>query len=169
MALIRDALSVLPAKPAILAAPLIAIAVLAFYYWDLRDKCGQIKQARQSLYQHLISMDPGSQFRLADYTGFEWNQVRIVATVAPGTITDECHLDWNWDAGERDALVESGKLSALVFGHRGRVVGYYELRRDEIAFDEIAGQLTPGSAVFDLSRVPAGGTAVRLTLAPRDR
>jgi len=160
LALIRDALSALPARPAVVAAPLIVIVVLSLYYWDRRDKCIDIRQARESLYRQLISMPPGSRFRLADFTDFDWNRVRVVASVAPGTISDECHLDWNWAAGERESLIETGELSTLIFGHRGRVVGYYELRRDEIAFDEIDGQLTPDTAIFDITRAPAadGGT-----------
>ncbi len=164
MALIKDALSALPAKPAVLVAPLIVIAVLSFYYWDLRDKCGEIRQARLALHQHLMSLKPGSQFRLADFTRFEWNRVRIVARVAPGTMTDECHFDWNWPAGVRESLLASGNLSALIFGNQGRVVGYYEIHRDKIAFDEIEDQLTPGSAVFDFSRVPGSSEAFRLML-----
>lgn len=148
-----------------LAAPIIVVAVLSLYYWDLRDKCVDIKQARESLYQRLTSMPPGAQFRLADFTDFEWNKVRIVASVAPGTISDECHFDWNWSAGERDSLIEAGDLSVLIFGQRGRVVGYYELRRDRIAFDDIDGQLTPAGAVFDLDRIAADGGIVSLSLA----
>jgi hypothetical protein len=168
LALIKDALSALPARPAMLAAPLIIIVVLSLYYWDLRDKCIDIKQVRESLYQRLTSMPSGVQFRLADFTDFEWNRVRIVASVAPGTISDECHLDWNWAAGERESLIETGDLSVLIFGHRGRVVGYYELRRDRIAFAEIDDQLTPEKAIFDVARVPAGGRIVSLSLAAQD-
>ena len=138
--------------------------MLSLYYWDLRAKCVDIKQVRESLYQRLISMPPGAQFRLAEFTEFDWNKVRIVARVGPGTISDECHFDWNWPLGERESLIESGKLSALVFGLRGRVVGYFELRRDEIAFDALDGQLTPATAIFDLARVPAAGRTVSLSL-----
>lgn len=167
MALIKDALSVLPAKPVVVAAPVIVIVVLSLYYWDLRDRCVDIRQARESLYQQLISVPTGSRFRLADFTGFDWNQVRIVASVVPDTMHDECHFGWNWPAGERASLIEAGQLSALIFGNRGRVVGYYELRRDRVAFDEIDAQLTPATAVFDVDRVPADDRIVSLSLAPQ--
>lgn len=165
MALIRDALSVLPAKPAVLAAPVIVVVVLGLYYWDLRDKCVDIRNTRQALHDHLRSLEIGESFRLAAFFEFDWNQVRIVARVEPGTISDECLLDWNWPAGERESLIEAGQLSALVFGHRGRVVGYYELRRDLIAFDEIETQLTPDTARFRIGRATAAD-AVQLTTIP---
>ena len=159
--MIKDALSVLPAKPAVLAAPVIIVVVLSLYYLDLRDRCHGIRDFRQALVEHLHSLAPGSRFRMAEFTDFEWNRVRVVATVRPGTVADECLFDWNWASGERESLIEAGKLSALIFGQKGNVVGYLELRRDEIAFDEVDEQLTPESAVFDV--VVDGAGAAHLT------
>ena len=162
MAVIRDALSVLPAKPAVLAAPVIVIVVLSLYYLDLRDRCHGIRDFRQTLVEHLRSLGPGSKFLLAEFTSFEWNKVRVVARVEPGTVADECLFDWNWASGERESLIDAGNLSALIFGLKGNVVGYLELRRDEIAFDEVDEQLTPESAVFDVA--VDGRATTRLTL-----
>ena len=162
MALIRDALSVLPAKPAVLAAPVIVIVVLSLYYLDLRDRCNGIRDFRQALVEHLHALGPGTRFRVAEFTDFEWNRIRIVASVSPGTVADECLFDWNWASGERDSLIEAGNLSALIFGLKGKVVGYLELRRDQVAFDAIEEQLTPESAVFEVAVDGRGAT--RLTL-----
>ena len=165
MALIRDALSVLPARPAVLAAPVIVVVVLSLYYWDLREKCVDIRDTRVALHEHLLALKPGERFRLADFFAFDWNKVRIVARVQPDTIRDECLLDWNWTVGERESLVASGRLSALIFGHRGNVVGYYELHRDQIAFDEIEVQLTPETANFRVGRAAGGATILLSPLA----
>ena len=152
MALIRDALSVLPARPAVLAAPVIVVVVLSLYYWDLREKCVEIRDTRVALHEHLLSLKPGERFRLADFFAFDWNKVRIVASVQADTIRDECLFDWNWSGGERDALIDSGRLSVLIFGHRGSVVGYYELDRQRVAFEAIETQLTPTTANFRVGR-----------------
>ena len=55
----------------------------------------------------------------------------------------------------------------LIFGHRGSVVGYYELHRDQIAFDEIESQLTPETAEFRIDHA-AESDAITLSTIPRD-
>ena len=162
MAYIKDALSALPAKPAVIIAPLIVVVVLSMYYWDLHDRCSDVRQSRIELAETLRAMDSGARFRLADFTDFDWNRVRIVARVQPGTVDDECPAGWNWNRGEREALLAAGQLTALIFGRAGKVAGYLELRRDEIAFPEIDRQLAPESAVFSVGR--DSGTGVSLSL-----
>ena len=152
MALIKDALSSLPAKPAVLIAPLIVILVLFLYYQDLRGRCNAVRDYRIALHQHLLGLDGGARFRLADFTDFDWNKLRIVTRVKPGTIDDECMAGWNWEQGQRESLLAADKLSALIFGLDGKVIGYIELRRDEIAFPQIDDQLTPESAVFGVEQ-----------------
>ena len=105
MALIRDALSSLPAKPAIVIAPLIVVAVLSMYYWDMHERCAEVRQHRSGLLEYLRGLDAGGRFRLADFTDFAWNRVRIVARVEPATIDDECPAGWNWDRGQRESLL----------------------------------------------------------------
>lgn len=162
MAFIKDALSALPAKPALLIAPLIVIVVLTLYYWDLRDRCAGVREYRNALTAHLLEIDPGERFRLSEFTDFDWNRVRVVARVEPGTIDDECLSDWNWNRGEREALLETRELSALIFGNAGKVVGYFELRHDEVAFPDIDTQLTPESAVFRIERGLGAGVSLFL-------
>ena len=102
MALIKDALSSLPARPALFIAPLLVVLVLSLYYRDQYHRCEQIRQSRSAFNETLRSIGSGEQFRLADFTDFAWNRVRIAARVKPGTISEQCPFDWNWDSGERE-------------------------------------------------------------------
>jgi len=164
MAMIKDALSALPAKPALFIAPVLIVLVLSLYYRDQYHQCVDIRQTRAELNERLIALGSSAQFRLADFTDFDWNKVRIVASVEPGTISDECPFDWNWVSGERDSLVASGRLTALIFGQQGKIVSYLELRGDEVEFRGAEGNLTPAQAVFDLRRKSGADGGVTLTL-----
>jgi len=164
MALIRDALSSLPAKPALFIAPLLVIVVLSLYYRDQYIKCDEIRQSRTALNTLLHSIGSQQLFRLADFTDFSWNRVRIAARMKPGTISEQCPFNWNWESGQRDSLLASGRLTALVFGREGRVVGYLELRDDEVSFRGVDGELTPQTAVFEVSRTDGRDGGVTLTL-----
>lgn len=164
MAMIRDALSSLPAKPALFIAPLLVVLVLSLYYRDQYNKCADIRQARTELSALLRSIGSPGEFRLADFTDFPWNKVRIVASVKPGTISNECPFDWNWSGGERESLIASGLLTAMIFGQDGQVVRYLELRGDEVSFRGADGTLTPETAIFDLSRKSGRDGGVTLTL-----
>ena len=164
MSKIRDALSVLPAKPALFIAPVLVVLVLSLYYHDQYQKCVDIRLSRAELTAHLRSMSTGELFRLGDFTGFDWNKVRIVARVEPGTISDSCPFGWNWPAGERDILLSGGLLSALIFGKDGRVVGYLELRADEVLFEGAEGNLTRHEAAFRIEAPRATNGAVELRL-----
>ena len=164
MAMIKDALSALPAKPALFIAPLLVVVVLSLYYRDQYHKCVEIKQTRAELSQRLRSYPAGSTFRLADFTEFAWNKVRIVARVETGTISQTCPFDWNWASGERDALLAAGLLTAVIFGEQGRVVGYLELRADEVEFRGAEGDLTPDAAVFRVEAGAGDSSAVVLSL-----
>ena len=164
MALIKDALSSLPARPALFIAPLLVVLVLSLYYRDQYNRCEQIRQSRSALNQTLRSIDSGEQFRLADFTDFAWNRVRIAARIEPGTISEQCPLDWNWESGERESLLASGRLTVIVFGHQGKVVRYLELRDDEVNFRSLDGELTPETAVFVLSRPRGLDGGVTLTV-----
>jgi len=164
MAVIKDALSSLPSKPALFIAPLLVVLVLSLYYRDQYNKCVDIKEARAALNEHLLELGSPAQFRLTDFTDFDWTKVRIVASVAPDTVSDTCPLDWNWSSGERDSLIASGDLAVMIFGQKGRIVKYLELRGDEVEFRGAEGNhnLSPEAAVFSVARKSGGG--VRLTL-----
>jgi len=164
MAMIKDALSAVPAKPALIIAPLLAVLVLSLYYRDQYHKCVDIRQARAALNAILLAPDSPALFRLADFTDFAWTKVRIVASVVPDTISETCPLDWNWADGERERLLASGRLTAMMFGQQGQIVRYLELRGDEVEFRQVEGNLTPESAVFNLARKSGNAGGVTLTL-----
>lgn len=164
MAMIKDAFTTLPAKPALYIAPILVVLVLSLYYRDQYNQCTGIKRERAALNDYLRSLDGSTPFRMVDFTAFEWNKVRIVAPVKPGTIADECPFDWNWASGERDALLADGLLTSIVFGLKGQVVSYLELRGDEVEILGAEGNLQPQAAVFDVKRKSGDAAGVTLTL-----
>ena len=164
MAVIKNALSAVPARPALFIAPLLVVLVLSLYYRDQYNKCVDIKQTRAALHEQLLALGSPAQFRLADFTDFAWTQVRIVASVTADTISDSCPLDWNWDSGERDALIASGHLAAMMFGQQGRIVSYLELRGDQVEFRGVEESLSPNEAIFEVRRKSGDKGGITLTL-----
>ena len=63
MAVIKEALSSLPAKPALFIAPVLVVLVLSLYYRDQYNKCVDIRQTRAELSQHLLSLGAPARFR----------------------------------------------------------------------------------------------------------
>jgi len=164
MAMIKDALSAVPSKPALFIAPLLVVLVLSLYYRDQYNKCVEIRQTRVELTEHLRALGSPAQFRLAEFTDFSWTKMRFVASVTRDTISDTCPLDWNWVSGERESLIASGGLAAMIFGQQGQIVRYVELRADEVEFRGTEGNLSPRAAVFDVERKSDAGDGVILTL-----
>ncbi len=156
--MIKDALSVLPARPVLYVVPIIIVVVLSFYYWEQYTKCSNIKQFRSSLTETLRSTDSSEQFRLVDFTDFVWDKVRIAVNVKAGERNAECPFGWNWAEAERESLMASGLLTVLMFGQGESIVGYAELRSDEVEFRGIASSLTPLTAVFTVERKSDSGT-----------
>lgn len=164
--MIKDALSSLPAKPALYIAPIIAVLVLVYYYWDLHARCTEMRQQRTALSEHLQALPLPTSVRLEELTGFAWDKVRIAVDLKGAQRSVECPFGWNWPAGERDALIETGRLTGLIFGMQDSIVAYLELRGDEIVFRGVDSVLTPETAVFAVSRGrPAG--MIELNLSSR--
>ncbi len=162
--MIRDALSVLPTRPVVFVVPVIVVLVMSWYYWDMYGKCTDIKQFRASLNEELHSLQTPARFRLADFTDFMWDQVRIVEQFDPEIRSSECPLGWNWPSGERDSLIASGLLTLVIFLHKGMIVEYLELRSDEVAFRGAETSLSPETAVFNIVAHSADSAGVTLTL-----
>ncbi|MFZ9037862.1 MAG: hypothetical protein ACO3DT_07320 [Gammaproteobacteria bacterium] len=160
----KDALSVIPSRPVVFIAPVIVVLVLVFYYRDLHIKCSDIKQHRVALNEVLPSHERSAPFRLAEFTRFSWDKVRIVARLEPHNRTVECPFGWNWPSGERETLAASGLLSALMFAQQGTIVKYLEVRNDEVAFRGTDSSLTPQTAVFTVGSNSDDSSAVTLTL-----
>lgn len=157
MGRIRDALAVLPTKPVLVIAPLIIVLVLAFYYRDRHSKCTEMKQFRSALYESLATATAGSRLRLADYTDFDWDRVRIVTGFVPRERGSVCPFGWNWPDGERAALIEAGALTALIFGLGNQIAAYRELDDGDVAIRGVTSLLSPQTAIFKLTRDPEGG------------
>lgn len=162
--IVKDALAVLPARPVLYIVPAIMVVVLSLYYWEQYTKCTEIKQFRTSLTSTLASMGSSEEFRLTDFTDFAWDKVRIVANVKPGERNAECPFGWNWASGERESLMASDLLSVLMFAKKELIVGYIELRSDEVKFIGTESSLTPRTAVFSIRSQPENNNAVTLTL-----
>jgi len=164
MAVIKEALSALPARPALFIAPVLVVLVLSLYYRDQYNKCVEIRQTRAALTELLLAPGSPARFRLADFTDFAWTKVRIVASVTADTISDTCPLDWNWESGERDSLIASGRLAAMIFGQQGQIVRYLELRGDQLEFRGAEGNLSPEAAEFRVERKSGDAPGAILTL-----
>jgi len=164
MAMIKNALSAVPAKPALILAPVLVVLVLSLYYRDQYNKCVDIKQTRIALSEQLLALGSPAQFRLTDFTDFAWTKVRIVPSVDRHTISDTCPLGWNWASGERESLIDSGGLAAMVFAKQGQIVKYLELRGDEVEFRGAEGNLSPEAAVFGVVRKSGDAGGFTLTL-----
>ena len=162
---VKDALSVLPARPAFILAPVIAILVLLFYYGEMYGKCSGMKQHRAALIDFLHSSASPAQFKLSEFTDFDWDTVRIVGGLKAGARSVECPFGWNWDSGERDSLIDAGLLGAMIYGYRGAIVEYLEIRTDEVAFRGVESSLSPQEAVFEVTYSGATGGGVILTLS----
>ncbi len=147
-------------------APAIAVLALAFYYWDLQTRCTDLRQQRTALTEHLHSLDSTSAFRLADFTAFAWDRVRIAVDLKGAQRSLECPFGWNWDAGEREALIDTGLLTGLIFGHGEGIVAYLEVRGDLIEFRGVDAVLTPDTAVFAIAPKEGASGAFALTLQP---
>ena len=150
--MLKNAFAKVPSKPALFIAPLLVIVVLSLYYRDQYRQCVEIRDTRAAFTRYLQALGAPAEFRLSEFTDFDWTRVRVVARVNPDTISDACPLDWNWQRGERDTLIASGGLAAMVFGNQGRVVRYVELRADEVEFRAAEGNIAPAEAVFSVTR-----------------
>ncbi len=162
--MIKEALSVLPARPILFVVPVIVVLVMSFYYSDVYSRCTSNKQFRASLNENLSSAHAGAQFRLEDITAFAWDRVRIVTDFEPERRSNECPFDWNWPGGDRESLIASGLLTVLIFVHRGAIVEYLELRGDEVAFRGADFSLSPKAAVFSVIPNADDSRGITLTL-----
>ena len=154
---IRRALSALPTKPVLVVAPLIIVAVLAFYYRDRHASCTEMKQFRATLGASLDALASRERVRLADLTDFPWDRVRIVTGFVPRDRGPACPFAWNWADGERAQLIEAGALTALIFARGEQIAAYREIDGSEIAIRGVSSLLTPQTAIFELTRAPEGG------------
>jgi hypothetical protein len=144
--------------------PVIVILVMSFYYADIHSRCSANRQFRATLNAALGSRAASAEFELREVTGFAWDRVRIVTGFEPESPSEQCPFGWNWAAGERESLIESGLLTVLIFAHRAAIVEYLEIRDDEVAFRGVESSLSPQDAVFGVAPGVGAGGGVILTL-----
>jgi hypothetical protein len=152
----------MPTRPIVYVAPLIVIVVLSFYYLDLYSRCTAAREFRMSLNDALQSSGAGSTLRLGDVIRFDWDRVRIVTGLKPERSANDCPFGWNWDDGERETLIASGRLTGLVFVREGVLVNFLEVRADEVAFAEVESSLSVEDAVFNIGSNADGGYSLAL-------
>lgn len=116
-----------------------------------------MKQFRANLGASLDSIPARERVRLADLTDFGWDRVRVVTGFVPRDRGAACPFGWNWADGERDALIESGALTALIFAQGKQIAAYREIDGGEVTIRGVSSLLTPQSAIFRLTRAPDGG------------
>lgn len=154
--MLGDMLKVLPTRPVVYIAPAIVLVVMSLYYWNLYSDCTDDRQRRMELSRMLATGDWSGPFRLAEFTDFAWDQVRIVTNFRPERRNIDCPLGWNWPEGKREYLISSDQLTALIFAQQGSVVEYLELQGDEIVFTGTGSALTPENAVFEVMKTGPG-------------
>ena len=162
--MIKNTLSVLPARPIVYIVPLLVVMVMSFYYADVYSRCTAGKEFRVSLNDVLNARANGSQLRLDDVTRFAWDRVRIVTGFDPERNDGTCPFGWNWADGEREALIASGSLTALIFVHRAAIVEYLEVNAEEVAFRGAETSISPQAAVFTIGPNPDNDSGVSLIL-----
>ena len=160
--MVKNALSVMPTRPALVIAPLIVVGVLIFYYYDLHDSCSSSRYHRESLNRSLQALGADERFDLVELTDFAWSKVRIIPRLEPNSRNVECPFGWNWASGERDRLLESGLLSAMLFAKGESIVSYFEFRSDEVLFEGVDSSLTPDRSKFEVRPHPGGGNGFLL-------
>jgi len=160
----KDSLAVMPTRPLRYIVPIIVVTVLSLYYWGQYTKCSDIRQFRTTLNSGLQAKSLSQKVRLTDFTDFVWDKVRIASNIKPGERNVECPFGWNWGKGERESLMSAGLLTVLMFGHGESIVGYAEVRSDEIDFIGVDSSLTPEDAEFTIGENSAG-KGVSLTLS----
>lgn len=164
MAKIRDALNSLPARPALAAAVILAAGVAVLHYGKQYQRCVGHADLRAALHGAVESAIDGTtrEVRLADVAPFAWDHVDIQENFRPQVAPDDCAFGWDWSNEERQALIDDGLLTVIVFSRDGALVDYLEYRADWGGFEGIVGPLPRERAVFTATR---NGDAIVLRLA----
>jgi hypothetical protein len=160
----KAALSSLPAKPGVVIAIGLVIAVTAIYYFNNYRICsGHAEQRARFLTAVVQAADGATILTLSDITSFEWTEVSIVTDIELQGRKIECPLGWDWSWDERLAMVRARELAILVFSTTGLVVDFLDVRRDSADFSEMPALYTPDTARFTVTRVAGDNELFELT------
>ena len=155
--MIRRAISSIPARPAIIIAPLLALLALGAWLLDLRAECtDQLEQRNRLMAAIEQAARSGQPLELARVTGFDWEQARAFENFRPEHERRSCPFGWDWPQTTRAELIESGLLSIMLFFNQEKIAGYIELRGDRVSMTGIDQVLTPDIARFSVTE-PATG------------
>ncbi len=163
MSMLHRALNSIPARPVLYIVPLVVSMVLGFYYWNLKDEC-TARAAQREFFRQQIQQaaDSDGILRLSDITEFPWQQVKGFRSLKPQRKTRSCPLNWDWSGSERQAIIDAGLLSVIIFFDEGTISNYVEFTNDRIEIDDFEKNLTPETAIFKVQRSGAGENAYRL-------
>lgn len=166
---IRAALDSLPAKPALVIAPIIVCVVLALYYHQRYKVCTQQSVLRNRVLQSIakIEQQAGGQFHLADAIPFQWNILKVTQGYRPEHRQIDCPFGWGWPADKRRELARENRLTILAFFFNKAFRGFVELDGNQVEFVGLEKPLGPTQAVFDIENMTADGPVI-LRLATKD-
>ncbi len=165
--LIHRALNSIPAKPVMIIAPVMVLLVLGLYYWNRNIECTARSEQRIAFIQKIDqAATSNSILNLADVAEFPWQQVKGFIHFKPQHRKASCPFNWDWPGDDRQAVIEAGLLSLLIFFNEGAVSNYIEFRGDKIIIDEFEDSLTREEARFSVEKQSSPDIVYRLTLLP---
>lgn len=103
---------------------------------------------------------------LAEITEFPWQQVKGFNHFKPQHRKASCPFNWDWPGDNRQAVIDAGLLSVLIFFNEGAVSNYIEFRGDEIIMDEFEESIRRENARFSVMKQSSPDTLYRLFLLP---
>lgn len=165
--MIHKALNSVPAKPAIFIAPVLVLLVLGLYYWNRNIECTARAEDRIAFIQKIDrAATSNGILDLAEITEFPWQQVKGFNHFKPQHRKVSCPFNWDWPGDNRQAIIDSGLLSVLIFFNEGTVSNYIEFRGDKIIMDEFEGSITRENARFSVTKQSSPDVVYDLTLLP---
>lgn len=164
--MIRDMFHSVPARPAIIIAPIVILLCLGIYYYDKKISCNKQASMREELRQGVEKLDPTTIFKLADWTAFPWDKVQVYNNFKPRGKQPGCIFEWDWTDTQRQKIIDAGLMTVLLFANEGRLVESIELRSDQLDVQVEGGEvLTPEDALFSIKTSSGEGTNLILSLS----
>ena len=154
--MIRRALNSVPARPAVIAAPILAVVVLAVHYYSVYKECSALSNFRQHFTNSVGEFAKrDSMLALSEITDFPWEYVRAFESFEPQREKRNCPFGWDWPNDYRREISGQGLLSVILFFNNDALVRVLDFRNDEISVDGIDEKLTPSTARFQIETTDA--------------
>ncbi len=159
--MLRQALAVLPTRPAVILAPCIALLVLGLYYIDRHQNCLAQADFRRH-FMHAMneaSEISGGDVNLMTVTSFSWDTLQILTGYKPNlNYIQNCPFNWDWSKEKLQHLVDNQRLTMLVFTAKGIVSRYLELDGALIDFEQVKNRYSNSEAKFKVVKDRATDT-----------